>query len=74
MSVLSAESLMRLRLRRFMPMACGDHAVAGWVVMRDQPKPRSFIARLVTDAPTSYVLWADNLAGIQAQLPSVWCA
>jgi hypothetical protein len=57
-----------------MPMACHDHPVADWVVMRDQPEPGRFIACLVTDAPTSYVLWADNLAGIQAQLPSVWCA
>jgi hypothetical protein len=49
--------------------ACSDHPVVGWVVMRDQPEPGAFIARLVTDAPTSYVLWADNLAEIHAQLP-----
>lgn len=46
-----------------------DHAIAGWVVMRDQPRPGAFVARLVTDAPTPYVLLADTLAGIRAQLP-----
>ncbi len=45
------------------------HVVAGWVVMRDQPQPGAFIARLVTDTPTSYVLTADTLAGIHDQLP-----
>jgi len=28
-----------------------------------------FVARLVTDAPTPYVLRADSLAGLHAQLP-----
>ena len=43
----------------------------GWVAMRDQPEPGTFIARrLVTDAPTCYVLRADSLAEIHAQLPS----
>jgi hypothetical protein len=50
--------------------ACRDHPVAGWVVMRDQPEPGMFIARLVTDAPTCYVLRADSLAEIHAHLPS----
>jgi hypothetical protein len=37
--------------------ACRDHPVAGWVVMRDQPGPGTFIARLVTDAPTCRRVW-----------------
>ena len=49
---------------------CRDHPIVGWVVMRDQPEPDTYIARLVTDAPTSYVLRADSLAEIHAQLPS----
>ncbi len=49
--------------------ACRDHPVVGWVVMRDQPEPGRFIARLVTAVPTPYVLQADTLAGIHAQLP-----
>jgi hypothetical protein len=32
--------------------------------------PGEFVARLVTDAPTSYVRLADTLAGVQAQLPT----
>ena len=40
--------------------ACRDHPVVGWVVMRDQPEPGMFIAHLVTDAPTSYVLRLDR--------------
>jgi hypothetical protein len=46
-----------------------DHALAGWVVMRDPPEPGFFVARLVTDAPTPYVLRSDTLAGLHAQLP-----
>ena len=45
--------------------------IAGWVVMRDPPDyPEKFIARLVTDRPTPYVLMAASLAELQAQLPS----
>jgi hypothetical protein len=36
--------------------ATRDHPLAGWVVVRDQPGPGEFAARLVTDAPTPYVL------------------
>jgi hypothetical protein len=46
-----------------------DHPLAGWVVVRDQPGPGEFAARLVTDAPTPYVLQAASLADLQAQLP-----
>lgn len=45
--------------------------IAGWVVMRDPPNyPDKIIARLVTDRPTPYVLMAESLAELQAQLPS----
>jgi hypothetical protein len=50
--------------------ACRDHALLAWVVMWDAPQwSDKFIARLVTDKPTPYVLIADTLAEIQAQLP-----
>lgn len=50
--------------------ACRAHPLVGWIVMRDLPHyPDEFVARLVTNAPTSYVLLADTLAGIHAQLP-----
>jgi hypothetical protein len=49
--------------------ACRDHPLAGFVVVRDQPGPGEFIARLVTDAPTSYILRAQTLADLRAQLP-----
>jgi hypothetical protein len=42
-----------------------------WIVMLDQPEyPGEFVARLVTDGPTPYVLLADTLAGLHAQLPT----
>jgi hypothetical protein len=38
--------------------------------MQDLPKyPGAFMARLVTDTPTSYVLLGHTLAEVQAQLP-----
>jgi hypothetical protein len=46
-----------------------DRLLVGWVVVRDQPTPGQFTARLVTDAPTVYVLRADSLAELHAQLP-----
>jgi hypothetical protein len=50
--------------------ACRSHALVGWVVMRDPPEyPDKVTARLVTDAPSPYVLLADTLAEIHAQLP-----
>ena len=50
--------------------ACRDHPVVGWVVTRDPPEhPGKVVARLVTEAPTPYVLLADTLAGLRAQLP-----
>ena len=47
-----------------------DHGLAGWVVVRDQPRPGAFTARLVTDAPTPYVLHGDTLADLHARLPA----
>ena len=50
--------------------ACRSHALVGWVVMQDPPEyPDRVVARLVTEVPTPYVLVADTLAEIHAQLP-----
>ena len=59
-------------------LACGIHAyvaktyrLSGWIVMQDQPDyPGKFIARLIAGTPTPYVLVADVLAELQAQLPT----
>jgi hypothetical protein len=50
--------------------ACRIHALVGWVVTQDPPEcPDRVVARLVTETPSPYVLVADTLAGIHAQLP-----
>ena len=50
--------------------AARTHPLVGWIVMQDQPDyPDEMIARLVTDAPTPYVLRGHTLAEVQAQLP-----
>jgi hypothetical protein len=50
--------------------ACRVHALVGWVVMRDPPEyPDKVVARLVTDAPSPYLLMSDTLAEIHAKLP-----
>jgi hypothetical protein len=50
--------------------ACRAHALVGWIIMRDPPEyPDKVITRLVTDAPTPYVMVADTLAEIHAVLP-----
>lgn len=46
-----------------------DHGLVGWVVVRDQPTPSAFVARLVTDEPTPYALQAATLEELRAQLP-----
>ncbi|MFL5281683.1 MAG: hypothetical protein ACJ8AW_12000 [Rhodopila sp.] len=46
-----------------------DHGLAAWVVVRDQPRPGSLTARLVTYEPTPYVLTAATLEDLRAQLP-----
>jgi hypothetical protein len=51
--------------------AAPEHPLLAWVVTHDEGTYRGqFVARLVTDAPTPYVLLADTLAGLHAQLPS----
>jgi hypothetical protein len=50
--------------------AVRSHPLVGWIVMRDQPNyPDEMIARLVTDAPTPYILLGHTLAEVQVQLP-----
>ncbi len=50
--------------------ACRAHPMVGWVIVTDPPHyPCKFVARLVTDAPSSYVLVANTLAEIHAALP-----
>ncbi len=47
------------------------HPAVGWAVLEDQPEyPGKLVARLITDVPTEYVLVADSLAALRAQLPS----
>ena len=45
------------------------HPLLAWVVMRDEAYPGQFVARLVTDALTPYVLLAETLGELHAQLP-----
>jgi hypothetical protein len=59
----------RPNYRRFNGTVAPDRCnpIADWVVMRDPPNyPDKFIARLVKDRPTPYVLLAQNLAELQA--------
>jgi len=50
--------------------AVRTHPLAAWVIVRDQiDYPGDLVARLVTDDLTPYVLLADTLAGLYAQLP-----
>lgn len=45
-------------------------AMVGWVVTRDTPgHPGKMVARLMTDDRTPYVLVADSLTALRAQLP-----
>ena len=51
--------------------AMRTHPLVAWIVFRDEATwPGTFVARLVTDAPTSYVLLADTLGGLEGQLPT----
>jgi hypothetical protein len=46
------------------------HVLAAWLVLHDDPHyPGRFVARLVAAGPSPYVLMADTLAQLQAQLP-----
>jgi hypothetical protein len=50
--------------------AVRTHPLAAWVIVRDAiDYPGDLVARLVTDVLTPYVLRADSLAGLHAQLP-----
>ena len=49
--------------------ACRGHALVGWVTQDPPEYPDRVVARLVTETPSPYVLVADTLAGIHAQLP-----
>jgi hypothetical protein len=47
-----------------------NHPLFAWVIMWNLPEfPGAFVARLVTDTPTPYVLLGHTLAEVQAQLP-----
>ena len=51
--------------------AIRKHPLVAWIVTRDELSHLGeFVARLMTDGPTSYVMLADTLAGLQAQLPT----
>ena len=47
------------------------HPLLGWVVTQNPPQhpAAAFAARLITTGPTPYVLLAENLAALHAQLP-----
>ena len=48
------------------------HSLFAWIVMRDLPEyPASLVARLVTEAPTPYILLGHTLAEVQAQPPGL---
>ena len=50
--------------------ACRSHNLIAWIVMHEPSEyPDKVVARLVTNAPTPYMLLADSLAELQAQLP-----
>jgi hypothetical protein len=50
--------------------AIRTHPLVAWIVTRDEATySGEFAARLVTDAPTPYVLLADTLTGLRDQLP-----
>jgi hypothetical protein len=45
------------------------HPLLAWIVMRDEDYSGQFVARLVTGAATPYVLLAETLGELHAQLP-----
>jgi hypothetical protein len=50
--------------------AVREQPLVGWAVMKGvSDYPDEFIARLMTNGPTPYVLLADTLAGLRDQLP-----
>ena len=50
--------------------AARAHPLFAWIIMRDLPEySGAFVGRLVTDAPTLYILLGHTVAEIQTQLP-----
>jgi hypothetical protein len=49
---------------------CRDHALVAWIVVRDQPQPGEFTARLAGERPTSYVVRGETLAELQQNIPA----
>jgi hypothetical protein len=50
--------------------AARTHPLLAWVIVRSEAAyPGQFVARLVTDAITPYVLLADTLGELHAKLP-----
>jgi hypothetical protein len=50
--------------------AARTHTLLAWIIMRDEgAHPGQFVGRLVTDAITPYVLLAETLGELHAQLP-----
>jgi hypothetical protein len=50
--------------------AARAHLLFAWIIMRDLPDyPGALAARLVTDAPTPYILLGHTLAELHAALP-----
>jgi hypothetical protein len=50
--------------------AARDHPLFAWIIMQNLPKfPGAFVGRLVTNAPTPYVLLGHTLAEVQVQRP-----
>ena len=71
LSVMPDEIINAALARGLQADACRRHPLVGWLVTWDPPYyPDRFVARLVTDAPTPYVLVANNLAELQERLPA----
>jgi hypothetical protein len=60
----------RVMARSVQADAARCYPLFAWVVMQGLPEyPGATLARLVTDAPTAYVLIGQTLAQVQTQLP-----
>jgi hypothetical protein len=50
--------------------AARTHPLFAWIILQDLPEyPGALVARLVTDAPTPYILLGHTLAEMHASLP-----
>jgi hypothetical protein len=50
--------------------AARDYPLFAWIITQNLLEfPGAFVARLVTDAPTPYILLGHTLAEVQARLP-----